>query len=87
MVLTVRNMQSDSTVGWICRANNLGLKVTYRPGKFGGTIYFVKSAKSFVEIVQDLSRGRKLKVDGFNPDQLAIVTHLQDCGLICKEDK
>jgi hypothetical protein len=76
-------MLTNTSAGWIVRADKLGLRVSSRPGRFGDEIYFVKSADGFVKVVQNKNVGRKLDTSEFTPSQLEIVTQLQNCGLIC----
>lgn len=81
--LTVLNMQTDATVGWMVRAYAKGLKVGSAPGRFGDQIHIVKDRSgNFVKLVQNTQRGRKLDATGFSDAQLQIVRSLQECGLV-----
>lgn len=81
--LPVLNMQTESAIGWIARAFALGLEVSSRSEVFGDEVHLIKdSIGNFVEVTQNTSRSRMLRVDGFTASQMAIVRSLQDSGLI-----
>lgn len=69
--------------GWAARAKLQGLRVTSRKGFFGNEEFLVKDAHSnHVLVTQNASSTRNLDTSGFSPEQVAIVSVLQDCGLL-----
>lgn len=83
-VFVVGSAESDICLGWIARAQELGVKVTSSgPLAFGNFKHLARDgAGNSVHFVQNASAGRYLVVDGFDESQMRIVALLQQTGVL-----
>lgn len=89
LTFTVRNMQTEMTMGWAARAmTEHGLRVSSRSGLFGSEIFLVKDGNgNHIALSQNIETSRKLDGSKFNSNELAIARILVNCGLLVEDGK